>query len=71
MCGAIPPLPNTPSWHGAHLKQGTTLPLLNLKFLVCPEKWKERDCHFTCFLRENCIVTLTLIKFKFVCLTTW
>jgi hypothetical protein len=20
MCGAIPPLPNTPSWHGAQLK---------------------------------------------------
>jgi hypothetical protein len=28
MCGAIPPLPNTPSWRGAQLKStGTTLPL--------------------------------------------
>jgi hypothetical protein len=28
MCGAIPPLPNTPSWHGDQLKNtGTTLSL--------------------------------------------
>jgi hypothetical protein len=27
MRGAIPPLPNTPSWHGAYLSTGTTLPL--------------------------------------------
>jgi hypothetical protein len=29
MCGTVPPLPNTPSWHGAQLKTsiGTTLPL--------------------------------------------
>jgi hypothetical protein len=29
MCGAIPPLPNTPSWRGAQFKKsiGTTLPL--------------------------------------------
>jgi hypothetical protein len=29
MCGAIPPLPNTPSWCGAQFKKstGTTLPL--------------------------------------------
>jgi hypothetical protein len=29
MSGAIPPLPNTPSWRGAQLKEitGTTLPL--------------------------------------------
>jgi hypothetical protein len=29
MCGAVPLLPNTPSWHGAQLKKctGTTLPL--------------------------------------------
>jgi len=29
MCGAIPPLPNTPLWRGAQLKKesmGTTLP---------------------------------------------
>jgi hypothetical protein len=25
---AIPPLPNTPSWRGAKLSTGTTLPLL-------------------------------------------
>jgi hypothetical protein len=24
MCGAIPPLPNTPSWRGAHLKHSDT-----------------------------------------------
>jgi hypothetical protein len=28
MRGAIPPLPNTPSWHGAWLSTGTTLPFL-------------------------------------------
>jgi hypothetical protein len=28
MSGAIPPLPNTPSWHGAYLSTGTTLPFL-------------------------------------------
>jgi hypothetical protein len=27
MRGAIPPLPNTPSWRGAQLSTGTTLPL--------------------------------------------
>jgi len=28
MCGAIPPRPTTPSWHGAQLKStGKTLPL--------------------------------------------
>jgi hypothetical protein len=27
MSGAIPPLPNTPSWRGALLSTGTTLPL--------------------------------------------
>jgi hypothetical protein len=30
MRGAIPPLPNTPSWRGASLSTGTTLPLLYL-----------------------------------------
>jgi len=25
MCGDIPPLPNTPSWRGAHIRTGTTL----------------------------------------------
>jgi hypothetical protein len=27
MRGAIPPLPNTPSWRGAQLSTGTNLPL--------------------------------------------
>jgi hypothetical protein len=26
MRGAIPPIPNTPSWRGAELSTGTTLP---------------------------------------------
>jgi hypothetical protein len=28
MRGAITPLPNTPSWHGSELKQGTALPFI-------------------------------------------
>jgi hypothetical protein len=27
MSGAIPPFPSTPSWRGAELSTGTTLPL--------------------------------------------
>jgi hypothetical protein len=39
MCGAIHPLPHTPSWHGVQLKStGTTLPLyITLVF-------KEKEC---------------------------
>jgi hypothetical protein len=34
MSGAIPPLPNTPSWRGAHSRTGTTLPL-PLQYYIC------------------------------------
>jgi hypothetical protein len=39
MSGAIPPLPNTSSWHGAQLKeaQGQQLFLI----LTPPEEWKH------------------------------
>jgi len=30
MSGAIPPLPNTPSWRGARLSAGTTLPFTSV-----------------------------------------
>jgi len=31
MRGAIPPLPNTPSWRGAQLRTEATLPLLCIR----------------------------------------
>jgi hypothetical protein len=34
MCGAIPPLPNTPSWRGAELSTGTNLPLFTFSLRV-------------------------------------
>jgi hypothetical protein len=36
MCGAIPPFPNTPSWHGTQLKHrdNFTLPYLTFVFIL-------------------------------------
>jgi hypothetical protein len=44
MRGTILPLPNTPSWRGAYLSTGTTLPL---------PSYHKRFLKVTCFIIHN------------------
>jgi hypothetical protein len=66
MRGALPPLPNTPSWRGAQLSTGTALPL-PFTFAILGSIQKFPD--WPSAPRYSCIAILSVSLMNFAAIT--